>query len=160
MPNVAQLPFMLSVALNLTVSAFLFRELFWPTLRSMPIADAARPILWLHAFRFFGLTFIAPGVTHHDLPYDWAWNAAIGDVMSAALAWIALYLRKGPVFFITVWIFNFWGLADILNAFAHGVPLNVQSLLGTAYFIPTVYVPPLIMTHLALFILLVRNRKA
>lgn len=160
MPTPDMLPFILSIALNLTLSALLFRELFWARLSAMDIADAARPILWFHAFRFFGLTFIAHGAVHPDLPYDWAWNAAIGDVITAILAWIALYLRRGPLFLGMVWIFNIWGLLDILSAFAHGVPLKVQALLGAAYFIPTVYVPPLIMTHLALFILLLRKRKA
>ena len=160
MLKIEMLPFILSIALNATLSTFLFREFFWRRLKVMSIADAARPILWLHAFRFFGLTFIAPGVTHPTLPYEWGGDAAIGDVITALLAWIALYLRQGSLFLLAVWIFNIFGLLDILNAFVHGVPLQVQSLLGAAYFIPTVYVPPLIVTHLFLFALLLRRAKA
>lgn len=62
MLKIEMLPFILSIALNATLSTFLFREFFWRRLKVMSIADAARPILWLHAFRFFGLTFIAPGL--------------------------------------------------------------------------------------------------
>ena len=160
MPTPDMLPFILSIALNLTISALLFREFFWHRLTSMELAEAARPILWLHAFRFFGLTFISHGAVHPDLPYDWAWDAAIGDVISAVFAWIALFVRRGSAFLVMVWIFNIWGLLDILNAFIHGVPLKVQALLGAAYFIPTVYVPPLIITHIALFLLLLRKRRS
>jgi hypothetical protein len=59
------------------------------------------------------------------------------------------------------WIFNLWGAADLLNAFYQA---NASGLspgqLGATYFIPTVVVPLLLMTHgLAFWILLRRDNE-
>ena len=48
-----------------------------------------------------------------------------------------------------VWVFNIWGAIDLLVAFYQGL-LGVgiePGSLGAAYFIPTVVLPPLLVTH-------------
>ena len=47
------------------------------------------------------------------------------------------------------WLFNLWGTLDLMVAFYQGlfgVRIDPSSL-GAAYFIPTVLVPPLLVTH-------------
>jgi hypothetical protein len=55
-----------------------------------------------------------------------------------------------------------WGAVDLLVAFYQGV-LGVRidpGSLGAAYFIPTVLVPPLLVTHGLMFSLLLRKRRS
>jgi hypothetical protein len=54
------------------------------------------------------------------------------------------------------WIFNVVGLVDLLYAMAAGVRLQVE--LGATYFIPTVVVPALVISHVMMFGLLLRRR--
>ena len=44
----------------------------WPLLRGRSSADALRPLLLLHCFRFIGLAFVVPGVVSPDLPAAFA----------------------------------------------------------------------------------------
>ena len=58
------------------------------------------------------------------------------------------------------WIFNIWGLGDLLNAFYQanrGGLLAGQ--LGAAYFLPTIIVPLLMITHLLAFRILVKHHR-
>jgi len=51
------------------------------------------------------------------------------------------------------WIFNLWGTADLLNAFYQANHAGVLAgQLGATYFIPTVVVPLLLITHVTAFI--------
>jgi len=56
-------------------------------------------------------------------------------------------------------VFNVWGAVDLLVAFYQGL-LGVRidpGSLGAAFFIPTVVVPPLLVTHGLMFSLLLRK---
>jgi hypothetical protein len=64
-----------------------------------------------------------------------------------------------------VWIFNIVGTVDLLNAFYQGNRLGMTpGLQGVAYFIPTVLVPLLLVTHALVFRILLgpqgRGRSA
>src|SRR5262245_7303510 len=90
----------------------------WPELRRLPLADALRPLLMLHCFRFIGLSFLVPGVVSPDLPARFAVPAAYGDLLAAVLALLALgvglHNRAGLAL---AWLFNIWGTVDLLYAF-------------------------------------------
>ena len=84
-------------------------------------------------------------------------SAAYGDLAAALLALLALVtLRRRPGM-VLAWIFNLWGTVDLLNAFFQA---NVSGLLpgqlGATYFIPTVVVPMLLITHGLIFRLLLK----
>jgi hypothetical protein len=131
----------------------------WPALRSRPRADALRPLLHIHSFRFIGLSFLVPGVVSPDLPAAYARPAAYGDLIAALLALVALAALRSRPGIVLVWVFNIWGSADLLNAFYQGV-IGVglePGQLGAAYFIPTVVVPLLLITHGLVFWLLLRD---
>ena len=73
-----QVIFGISVLLGVVVWGLIGAQYFWPALRGRPRAEALRPLLLLHAFRFVGLAFLVPGVVSPDLPDAFARPAAYG----------------------------------------------------------------------------------
>jgi hypothetical protein len=131
----------------------------WPALRGKSRADALRPLLLLHAFRFVGLAFLVPGVVSQHLPAGFARPAGYGDLIAAMLALLALATLRSTLGIGMVWVFNLWGSADLLFAYYQGrVGVGVEpGQLGAAYFIPTVIVPLLLVTHWLVFRILLRD---
>ncbi|MGO4128738.1 hypothetical protein AB4Z01_30390 [Inquilinus sp. YAF38] len=128
----------------------------------MDRVEAQRAIATLHSFRFFGLVFLVPGVVGPGLPHDFAAFAAYGDFATGLLAMLALLMvRTGPLFQLSVAAFNLVGAIDILVDYYHGNQIDLPALsgdLGAAYAIPILYVPVLMITHVAAFYLLARPR--
>ena len=57
-----------------------------------------------------------------------------------------------------VWLFNVWGSADLLYAFYQGNRVGLEpGQLGATFYILTVLVPLLLITHVLLFRLLLRS---
>jgi hypothetical protein len=140
-----------------------FAVYIWPALKATSRANAQRAIATLHSFRFFGLVFLVPGVVGH-LPAEFATAAAYGDFATGVLAMLAL-LAFGirPLFWLLVVAFNVVGIADLLIDYYHAVQLNLPASageLGAVYWIPIVYVPLLMITHVAAFYMLVRPSAA
>jgi len=135
----------------------------WRKLRAMEPVEAHRLIAMLHSFRFFGLVFILPGVTGQALPPGFAPFAAYGDFATGLLAMAALAtVRIRPLFWLSVLAFNLVGATDILVDYYHGVRLDLPFAageLGAAYAIVMIYVPILMITHVAAFVLLLRPRR-
>jgi hypothetical protein len=132
-----------------------FGSYLWPTLRSMDRVEAQRAIATLHSFRFFGLVFIVPGVVGPDLPSGFASFAAYGDFATGLLAMLALLaVRIRALFWVFVVAFNLLGFVDILADYYHGTQVGLPDLAGqlrAMYAIPIIYVPLLMITHLAAF---------
>ena len=132
-----------------------------PKLKAMSKIDAQRAIATLNSFRFFGLVFILPGVTGHNLPAGFAPFAAYGDLATGLLAILALStIRIRSLFWPLVVGFNLVGTIDILVDYYHGVRLGLPALsgeLGATYAIVIVYVPLLMITHFISFYLLLRR---
>jgi hypothetical protein len=153
-----QLCFFASIAFSLIAWGVFAARYIWPELRRRERAEALRPLLMLHSFRFIGLAFLVPGVVSPELPVAFAHSAAYGDLVAAILALLSLLFLPRGVGVVIAWTFNIWGSADILNAFyqANSAGL-VPGELGAAYFLPTLIVPLLLITHgLAFRILLQR----
>jgi uncharacterized membrane protein len=151
----AQICFFVSIGFSLIAWGIVVRAFIWPELRRRPLAAALRPLLMLHSFRFGGLVFLVPGVVSPELPSAFATAAAYGDLVATVLALLALALLPGRLGIAVVWLFNIWGTADLLNAFYQGNNSGLQAgQLGAAYFIPTVFVPLLLITHGLIFRLL------
>jgi hypothetical protein len=141
-----------------------FGAYIWPRLGAMDRANAQRVIATLHSFRFFGLVFILPGVVGANLPSDFAVFAAYGDFAAGALAIMALVtFRMRSLYWPFVVAFNLVGAVDILVDYYHGVQVGLPAVagdLGAAYAIPILYVPLLMITHVAAFYLLARPQPA
>jgi len=141
-----------------------FSAYIWPWLRSMEPVEALRAIATLHSFRFFGLVFLLPGVIGPNLPPDFATFAAYGDFATGILAILALLaVRIRPLFLALVIAFNLVGMIDLIGDYYHAtlVDLPAQAgMLGATYAIPIIYVPLLMITHVASFYLLMRLRSS
>jgi hypothetical protein len=123
--------------------------------------EAQRAIATLHSFRFFGLVFVVPGVVGPNLPPGFATFAAYGDFATGVLAMLALFtVRIRPLFWLFVVAFNLVGMVDIMIDYYHANQVGLPALageLGSAYAIPIIYVPLLVITHVVAFYLLVRS---
>lgn len=152
--------FSLQLALGYVGWLLCFRTYVWPRLQSMERFDAHRAIATLHSFRFFGLAFVIPGVVGPQLPSSFAWFAAYADLATGVLAMLALVsLKVRPLFWSAVFAFNVVGIADLLLDYFHAVRADLPAIageLGAAYAIPIIYVPFLMITHVAAFHMLMR----
>jgi len=140
------------------------RFYIWPRIRSMNPREALVPLVVVHTTRFVGLCFLVPGVASESLPSGFASPAGYGDLIAAVLAVIAIWTLTARISWALpfVWIFNVWGATDLLNAFYQGeIHYHINpGWLGAAYFIPTVIVPPLLVTHGLIFWLLLHSRRS
>jgi hypothetical protein len=154
-----QVYFFATIACSVIMWSIIARSI-WPVLRLRQPAEALRPLLILHSFRFIGLAFLVPGVVSPALPATFARAAAYGDLLAAVLAFLALVLLPGRAGIAASWIFNICGVIDLPNAFYqpfHSGLLPGQ--LGAAYFLVTVMVPLFMVTHAVIFGILLPQRK-
>jgi hypothetical protein len=147
--------FQLQFISSLLVMGLLARWLLAPTLAKLPLRDV---LFWLtlpHAFRYIGMVFLVPGVVAQPLPDYFAIPAAYGDLLAAGLALLALIaLRMQMGIAIgAVWLFNLVGTIDLLNALRH---VDVAQNLGSTWYIPTLLVPVLLITHFMIFVRLLK----
>src|ERR1700761_3481648 len=156
-----QILFQLHLVLGYVACLLCFGAYVLPRLKSMDRVDAQRAIATLHSFRFFGLVFILPGVVGPNLPAGFAVFAAYWDLATGLLAMLALLtFRIRPLFWLFVVAFNLVGTADLILDYYHAIRLGLPALageLGPAYAIPILYVPLLMITHVAAFYLLARS---
>ena len=155
-----QLYFFTSIAISFVVWGIISARYIWPELRTRQRIEALLPLLILHSFRFVGLAFLVPGVVSPDLPSSFAHSAAYGDIIAAILALLSLLLLSGRAGLVVTWIFNLWGSADLLNAFYQANHAGLLAgQLGATYFIPTVVVPLLLITHGLVFWILLQKQN-
>ena len=150
--------FVLQLGLSLLVFGLLAKWVVTPWLANQSQREG---LFWLtlpHAFRHMGMVFLVPGVVAQPLPEYFAIPAAYGDLLTGILALLVLILLrigfKGAM--MLVWLFNVIGTVDLLNALRH---VDVVQSFGAAWFIPTLYVPLLLVTHFMIFARLIRKKK-
>jgi hypothetical protein len=154
--------FILSVAGTFVAFGVLTRLYIWPALRKLPRYEALKILALPHAFRFIGLSFLFPGVVSPELTSVISIPAAWGDFVAAILALLAIAALTWRWSFAIplVWIFNVWGTIDLLYAYYNGIMLELEpGLFGAAFYIPTMIVPPLLVTHALIFLILLRTEK-
>jgi hypothetical protein len=155
-----QVCFFLSIVFAFVTWGVLTAQYIWPKLRVLSRAEALRPLLILHSFRFIGLAFLVPGVVSADLPAAFAHSAAYGDIVAATLALLALVALPRRAGLLIAWLFNVWGTADLLDAFYQANSAGLAAgQLGALYFIPTFIVPLLLITHGLAFRILLRQSE-
>jgi len=150
--------FLLHLFLGYVACLLCFSVYVFPRLKSMDRVEAQRAIATLHSFRFFGLVFILPGVVGPNLPASFATFAAYGDLATGLLALLALLtVSTRPLFWLLIVAFNFVGVVDLILDYYHAIQAGLPAVagqLGSAYVIPVIYVPALMITHIAAFYLL------
>ncbi len=140
------LQFLLSLVVWSVIAAFFLS----PWLNQKPRHEA---LLWLclpHAFRHVGMAFLVPGLNDQPLPAGFAGPAAYGDLASGVLALLAIVALRSrwSAALALVWLFNVVGTVDLANALRH---VDVAPLFGASWFIPTMLVPLLLVTHFLIF---------
>src|ERR1700739_3234233 len=101
--------FFVSIAFSFIAWGIVAARYIWPELGVRERAEALRPLLILHSFRFIGLALLVPGLVSPDLPPAFARYAAYGDIIAAILALLALLLLPSDAGVVVAWIFNLWG---------------------------------------------------
>ena len=85
--------------------------------------------------------------------------AAFGDIIAAILALVSLLLLPRAAGVAVAWIFNLWGSADLFNAFYQANHAGLLAgQLGAAFFLPTLIVPLLLITHVLVFRILLQHQ--
>lgn len=153
----------------LTINLLLSTVIFWmaariyvlPRLHEWTPRTVLIPILLLHTFRHFGLMFLARGATYPGIPREFAYPAAMGDLLAAALALISIpvvtkNLRSAR---LLVWLFSIEGTVDLIAAITLATVYGAEPYMGPAYWIPAFWVPALLVTHYITFVVLVRYWK-
>ena len=155
----SQFAFFVSIAFSVIAWGVVTARYIWPELRLRSRTEALRPLLILHSFRFIGLAFLVPGVVSPDLPSAFAHSAAYEDIIAATLALLSLLWQPRGTGVVFAWIFNLWGSADILNAFYQANHAGLLAgQLGAAFFLPTLVVPLLLITHGLAFRILLQHQ--
>jgi hypothetical protein len=155
--------FQLLLILGYAAWLLCFGAFIWPRLKAMEPFAAQRAFAALHVFRFFGLVFILPGIVSPHLPASIATSAAYGDLAAAILAMLAL-LTAGMrlLFWLFIIAFNLVGAADLILNYVHAMQIGLPERaaeLGMAYAIPVLYVPILMITHIAAFHLMAKTAR-
>ncbi len=153
----------------LTVNLLLSTLVFWiaariyvlPRLRELKPRTVLLPILLLHSFRHLGLMFLATGAVYPGIPLQFAYPAAMGDLLAAALAIAAIpaVAREARSARPLVWLFNIEGTLDLLSAIALATIYDAAAFMGPAYWIPAFWVPALLVTHYITFVVLRKHWK-
>ncbi len=148
--------FGLQFALSLIATALIARWYVAPWLSNLSRDTALAILVFPHAFRHIGMSFVVPGLAGEGLPATFALEAAYGDLASALAALVAVFLlrMKLTVAIPVVWAFNLFGTVDLVNALrqAEAIPH-----LGVTWYIPTFIVPVLLISHFMIFARLLRS---
>ena len=156
--------------MNVLTANLLFSTLvFWiaaklyvfPRLPELRPRTVLVPIFLLHSLRHLGLMFLAPGATYAGLAEQFAYPAALGDLLAAVLALAALWavVRNWKSARFLVWIFALEGTIDLITAITLAQIYRAAAFMGPAYWIPAFWVPALLVTHYITFVVLVRHWK-
>lgn len=148
--------FVLQLTLSTIVFALIAKWYVAPWLATKSNSEAFTVLIFPHAMRHIGLLFFVPGIVAQPLPDFFAYTAAYGDLIAGLLALLALVIiRKGWNTAIPlIWSFNIIGTVDLLNALRHS---ELVPDLGATWYIPTFFVPLLLVTHAMIFMRLLRN---
>jgi hypothetical protein len=152
------------LSFNLVFSTVVFwiaaRIYVLPKLPQLELRAVLLPILLLHAGRHLGLMFLAPGATYAGMPPQFAYPAALGDLLAALLAMAAIpaVAASSRLARPLVWIFNVEGTLDLIAAITLATTFGAPAFMGAAYWIPAFWVPALLVTHYITFVVLWRTR--
>ena len=114
------------------------------------------PILLLHSLRHLGLMFLTRGAIYPGMPPQFAYPAAVGDLLTALLAFASIpaVANDWKIGRPLVWVFNIFGTLDLLLAITLATIYKAPVYMGPAYWIPAFWVPALLVTHYITFIVL------
>jgi hypothetical protein len=139
--------------------AFLYA---YPQLKKLPLKTALSILVFCSAFRQLGLIYLHPVLTGANPSSLFSILTAYGDLVVALLAIISVIgLQKNKSWSIPlVWVFNILGIVDFINAYTFGFIDHAWNFLtGAGWFVPVVIVPFITISHILIFILLLKAPK-
>ena len=153
--NIFAIQFLMSLAVWGTLAYWILT----PWLKKKSSTEALFYLTIPHAFRYVGMVFLVPGVVAGPLPETFAAPAAYGDLLTGVLAFLTLIALKNRWGFakLLVWTFSIVGTIDLVNALRQGDTWMTN--FGAAWYIPTMFVPLLLVTHAMIFSRLLRSSK-
>jgi hypothetical protein len=159
MPAIFDRVLPLNLIANTTIFYVAARLYLLPLVSRIRPQQILVPILLLHSTRHLGMMFLTRGATYPGLPGEFAYPAAFGDLIAAAIAFVAipLVLLGSRLAKPIVWFFNIFGTIDLFAAITTATIYNAPVTMGPAYWIPAVAVPALLVTHYITFVLLLRR---
>ena len=131
-----------------------------PALTRLSRNSALTPLLFVHVFRYVGMTLLVTDMIDPKLPREFLFSAAYGDLLAAALALASIVALRSNwrTALPLVWVANTWGFVDLLNGLRGVLQLNVPSFnLATFWYIYTFYAPLVIVSHLMIFWILIKS---
>jgi hypothetical protein len=153
------------LTLNLICTTVVFgvgaRLYILPNLSRWKIANVLVPILLLHSLRHLGMMFLTPGAIYAGMPPQFAYPAALGDFITAMLAFAAipLVLKNLIAAKPLLWLFNVFGTVDLIVAISLATIFQAPLYMGPSYWIPAFWVPSLLVTHYIVFGILIRDPR-
>ncbi|HVO73992.1 MAG TPA: hypothetical protein VMT35_08220 [Ignavibacteriaceae bacterium] len=153
--------FSLQILLSLIVYFLIMKWYISPRLSNLRVAQALVFMLFIHSFRHIGLTILIPSIVDSNISSPFITQYAFGEYFIAALAVVCLVgltaQIRGTVYL--VWIFNIIGAVLIIYAWIQFYIIDItQYRLGTFWFIPTFYMPALLVSHYAIFSMLIKRK--
>lgn len=139
-----------------------FKWWIQPRLNNLSIQDALLPFVFLNAFRYLGLSFMAKEQFYGGFPNEFLTTVGLLDFTTAILAIItAIALKnKWSLAIPLVWVFNIVGFGDLVTAFPQffGLELYNQNL-GFIWLMFVTYGLATFLSHIYIFIRLFKNLK-
>ena len=153
--------FWLQLLTSVVVFAIVTAWYVWPSLTKLSRNAALIPLLWVHVPRYVGMTLLVSGMVDPKLPTEFLSGAAYGDLLEAALALASIFALRSNwrVAIPLVWVTNTWGFVDLLNGVRGVLQLNVPSFdLATFWYVYTFYAPLVLVSHLLIFLVLIKSK--
>ena len=154
--------FGLQMTLSLIVFALLGKWYIAPMVASWQVYDALILLIFPQALRHLGLTVLASAAVDPNFPQEWSVPAAVGDMVAEILAiacLLALHARS-PIAIGLVWLFNIEGFLDFLFVIGQGMRLDITRFQFNGFwYVPTFWVPVLLVSHILIFNLLLKKRS-
>lgn len=154
--------FWLQILTSVVVFSLIAVWYVWPYLTKLPLRSALIALLFVHVFRYVGMTELVSGMIDPRLPAEFTSSAAYGDLLEAALALLSIFtLRSNWRFAIPlVWVTNTWGFVDLLNGLRGVLQLNVPRFdLSTLWYIYAFYAPIVVVAHILIFWVLLKSKS-
>jgi hypothetical protein len=132
----------------------------WPW--SARLSPNARLCAWVapEMFRVLGVGLLVPNLSP-GMPMEFAASTAAGDSLTAflaALAFIGLHQDWRSARGLA-WACTLVGSLDLLAAFPHAATTGAISHMAAQWYVPVFAGPPMVVSHVACFILLIRGRR-
>jgi hypothetical protein len=154
---------------SLFVIQFLWFVVVWATLANLFVLpmikgleqnDKLLVLLSPQLFRVLGLGLLVENLAP-SLPLSFSLPTAIGDCLTAVLALVSIIALRQRWAWARRFalVCNVVGSLDLTIALPHAVIINAAKFLTVQWYVPTIVVPLMIVSHFMTFLVLFRHRS-